>query len=176
MKNRLQTFCIKHYGHGNIGSGSSLVVATREEYAREMLWQYFLDKQDRGEPLQVGSKSLMEVETFEDSHLSCYPVSCEKAGVRIEYRYSEVDGESVSEIVYIDVGAASLADELDSLQASENGGRGVECVRSIVACLRRGGLTAAKVIADKAADEIASYPAIEAVLKRQGFVYQPDWV
>jgi len=176
MKKRLQIFCIKHYGQGMIGSGASLVVATCENYAREMLWQHFLNKQDRGEPLQVGSKSLMEVETFEDSHLSCYPVSCDKAGVRIEYQYTEIDEQRVEKIVYIDVGAAPLADELDSLQAGENSGRGVSCVRSIVAYLRRDDLSAAKAIVNNEGDKIASYPAIVAVLKRQGFVYQPDWV
>ncbi|MDR3616564.1 MAG: hypothetical protein P4L53_23595 [Candidatus Obscuribacterales bacterium] len=176
MKNKLQIFSIKHWGQGMIGSGTSLVVATCENYAREMLWQHFLNKQDRGEPLQVGAKSLMEVEPFEDSHLSCYPVSLDKAGVRIEYQFSEIDGQTVTNVVYVDVGATSLADELDSLQARENDGRGVSCVRSIVDYLRRDDLSAARAIVNNEGDKIASYPAIEAVLMRVGFVYQADWV
>jgi hypothetical protein len=174
MKNKLQTFCIKHWAQNMTSSGASLVVATCENYAREMLWQHFLNKQDRGLPLQVGSKSLMEVEPFEDSPLSSYPVSCDKAGVRIEYQYDEVDGHTVMSVVFIDVGATALADELDSLQAHENDGRGVSCVRSIVAYLRRDDLSAAKAIVNNEGDKIASYPVIEAALMRVGFVYQPD--
>lgn len=173
MKNKI--FCIKHYGHHMVGSGASLVVASCENYAREMLWQYFLDKQDRGEPLQVGAKSLMEVEAFEDSHLAGYPVSLDKIGVRIEYQYGEVNGDNVTKVIFIDDGAAALAEELNSLQESQNDGRGVSCVRTIVAYLRRDDLTSAKAVANNEGDKIASYPAIEAVLQRVGFSYQRDW-
>jgi hypothetical protein len=176
MKSKLQTFCIKHWAQNMTSSGVSLVVATCENYAREMLWQHFLNKQDRGLPLQVGSKSLMEVEPLEDSNLSSYPVSGDKAGVRIEYQYDEVEGQTVMTVVYIDVGAAALADELDLLQSRENDGRGVSCVRSIVSYLRRDELSAARAVVNNEGDKIASYPAIEAVLMRVGFVFQPDWV
>lgn len=168
-------FCIKHYGQNMIGSGASLVVASCENYAREMLWQYFLDKQDRGEPLQVGAKRLMEVEPLEDSFLSNYPVSPNEIGVRIEYHYGENETDTSMKVVFIAGGAEALAAELNALQSCQNDGRGVSCVKSIVAYLQRNDLTAAKAVVNNEGDKIASYPEIEAVLQRVGFAYQPDW-
>ena len=57
-----------------------------------------------------------------------------------------------------------LADTLDQLQAKENNGRGVSCVRGIVSELRRYNLSGAQAIANNEYDKIRSYPEIKAVV------------
>lgn len=54
-----------------------------------------------------------------------------------------------------------LADLLDELQAKENDGRGVSCVRQVVLYLRRGDIGSATRGARHDHDKIRSYPEIE---------------
>lgn len=55
----------------------------------------------------------------------------------------------------------SLADQLDELQSQENNGRGVSCVKSVVAYLRVGDLDHARQICFHDHDKIINYPAIK---------------
>lgn len=57
-----------------------------------------------------------------------------------------------------------LADRLDSLQAVENEGRGITCVRSIVLYLRRGDWESAQAIRRNEGDKTRVYPRVEAEL------------
>lgn len=62
----------------------------------------------------------------------------------------------------------ALADELDTLQARENDGRGVSSVRAIVRELRAGNLEGAKAVAYLTdADKIRNYPVIEEIIKQK---------
>jgi hypothetical protein len=65
------------------------------------------------------------------------------------------------------------ADHLDLLQSRQNDGRGVSCVRQLVAYLRRGDRQSAMAIANNEWDKIASYPEIADNLKAMGLV-RPD--
>ena len=58
------------------------------------------------------------------------------------------------------MGNMDLASELEILQAQENEGRGVECVRSIVTYLRVGDTESARNVAYNEGDKIRSYPGI----------------
>lgn len=61
----------------------------------------------------------------------------------------------------------ALADELDTLQAQENDGRGVSSVRAIVHELRAGNMEGAKAAYFTDADKIRNYPAIEEIIKQK---------
>jgi hypothetical protein len=63
----------------------------------------------------------------------------------------------------------ALAQELNVLQQSENSGRGVSVVRSIIASLERGDISAAMKEASLDHDKIRNYPAIEELLRSQLF-------
>ncbi len=53
------------------------------------------------------------------------------------------------------------ADELDALQAEQNEGRGVCCVRSIVSCLRKHDGPCAKRVYQSEGDKIYQYPELQ---------------
>lgn len=57
-----------------------------------------------------------------------------------------------------------LADTLDQLQAVENDGRGVSCVRGVVGELRRSNRAGAEAIANNDYDKIRNYPEIKRVV------------
>ena len=57
-----------------------------------------------------------------------------------------------------------LADQLDVLQKRENEGRGVSCVRTIIACLNRGDINGAKAVCKNDGDKIESYDDIKKFL------------
>ncbi|MDX1535896.1 MAG: hypothetical protein R3346_04015 [Candidatus Spechtbacterales bacterium] len=61
----------------------------------------------------------------------------------------------------------TLANNLDELQASENEGRGISCVRTIAAYLRAGDKKTARAICLNESDKIRSYPEIYGLLKEQ---------
>lgn len=65
--------------------------------------------------------------------------------------------------------SASLADELENLQADKNEGRGVTVVRSIAGLLRSGNIQEAKALASHDHDKIRNYPDIENVLRQKLF-------
>lgn len=56
------------------------------------------------------------------------------------------------------------ADLLEQLQAKENDGRGITCVRSIVSYLRQGDWESAKAIRRNEGDKTRSYPEVEKAL------------
>jgi hypothetical protein len=62
---------------------------------------------------------------------------------------------------------SQTADLLDELQAKENRGRGVACVRSMVFLLRQGELGQAVAVANHEWDKIRNYPKIAAACKEQ---------
>ena len=62
-----------------------------------------------------------------------------------------------------------MADELDSLQAKENEGRGITCVKDVVTSLRRGDLDSAKQVCSWDHDKIGNYPEIKEFIKNNLF-------
>lgn len=58
----------------------------------------------------------------------------------------------------------SLADQLDELQSQENNGRGVSCVKSVVAYLRTGDLEHAKQVCFWDHDKIINYPKVKSFI------------
>lgn len=67
------------------------------------------------------------------------------------------------------------ADRLFALQAEENSGRGVSCVRAICFELRRADIDGAQAVADNDGDKIRSYPDIVAALKEVGLWWDIDF-
>lgn len=63
----------------------------------------------------------------------------------------------------------NIANELDILQAKENEGRGISCVKTIVAYLKMGKLEDARTICHTEHDKIVSYPTIKNFLKEKLF-------
>ena len=59
---------------------------------------------------------------------------------------------------------SDFADELDKLQAQENDGRGVSCVKMIVSCLRLGNIEGARATYVVDGDKIRNYPEIEKII------------
>ena len=59
------------------------------------------------------------------------------------------------------------ANELDTLQAEQNTGRGVSCIRGIVHCLRRGDINTAKRVYQSEGDKIREYPKIQEWLEKR---------
>ncbi len=68
-----------------------------------------------------------------------------------------------------------IADALDTMQASENGGRGVACVREVVRWLRKGDLRNARLAAEHDRDKIRSYPAILQFIQEKLFPGDDQW-
>lgn len=64
-------------------------------------------------------------------------------------------------------------DELETLQATYNGGRGVSCVQSIIIYLRRGDNASALSTTINEFDKICSYPKIVEILGNnlEGAIY-----
>ena len=58
----------------------------------------------------------------------------------------------------------NIADELDALQAAENDGRGIDCVREIIEYLRRDQYDLAKNVRHIEGDKTRAYPKVEARL------------
>jgi len=54
--------------------------------------------------------------------------------------------------------------ELITLEARQNDGRGIQCVKAIIAELKNNRLSEAITIADNEADKLRNYPEIVAVL------------
>ena len=71
--------------------------------------------------------------------------------------------ESKPEINSMDI----LADKLDALQAKENNGLGVSCVRTPILYLRRGEIEQAKAVCLNDGDKIRNYPEIEAMIEKE---------
>jgi hypothetical protein len=57
-----------------------------------------------------------------------------------------------------------FADQLDVLQKKENEGRGVSCVRTIIACLNNGDIESAKAVCVNEGDKIERYDDIKKFL------------
>lgn len=64
---------------------------------------------------------------------------------------------------------ASIADELEKMQAIENEGRGISCVKTVIIYLRLGDLTKAKAVCDNEGDKIGNYPEIKEYIKKTLF-------
>jgi len=62
-----------------------------------------------------------------------------------------------------------LANELDVLQKTENDGRGVSCVQSVISYLRQGKLDEAKRLCNWDHDKIANYPKLVTYIKNNLF-------
>lgn len=73
------------------------------------------------------------------------------------------------EILKNNISIEELASRLDLMQKEKNEGRGVNVVRSIIDCLRRGDVIEAKSIASWDHDKIRNYPDIEKLLIEQLF-------
>jgi hypothetical protein len=63
-----------------------------------------------------------------------------------------------------------LAQRLNNLQLRKNAGRGVECVKTLIQCLRQHDLVRAKALASNEADKIRAYPDIEREVKKLDFI------
>ena len=59
-----------------------------------------------------------------------------------------------------------LVNDLDTLQAKENKGRGISCVKSVVDLMKRGELILARTVRQTEGDKTRSYPEVEALLYR----------
>lgn len=64
----------------------------------------------------------------------------------------------------IERGIIVVADELDALQAKQNEGRGVSCVRTMVFYLRQDNVVSALAVRQIEGDKTRSYPDIEQFL------------
>lgn len=147
-----------------------MVVAARESFARQYVWDYLTAKP--GGNTQCQSMALFECERLEDSSdMNGYPVALTEVGVVSEYHYPALDRPQECRVVYVR-NADQLAQQLSELQAKQNEGRGVSCVRNLCAYLRRKDLTSAKAVVANESDKIRSYPEIVEALKSVGFWYQ----
>lgn len=167
-----QIFCVRHWGSGGTGSGYTVVVASSDPMAREMVKQYLLSKPDGHQ--QYTRKDLFDVEPLEESPLGNECFAADEHGVKAEYWLPE--GEHHIRLIYLGCDVNALADELDGLQARQNDGRGVSCVRGIVSSLRRGEFGDARACARNESDKIRSYKEIVAVLKRVGLWSELRWL
>ena len=66
-------------------------------------------------------------------------------------------------------------EKLDKMQAEKNSGRGISCVRQIVAFLRSDDERSAKATAQWDHDKIRSYPDIHSYLVEHGFITLIEW-
>lgn len=167
-----QIFCVRHWGNGGEGSGYTVVVASSDRMAREMVKQYLLAKPEGYR--QYTRLDLFEVEALDESPLGDECYSTEESGVKAEYWLKE--GEMHPQLVFLGCDVLALAAELDGLQSRQNDGRGVSCVRGIVSSLRRGEFGDARACANNESDKIRSYPEIVAVLKRVGLWSELRWL
>lgn len=163
----MPTFAVRHYGQNGDGTGVTIVVASRESMARVMVGNYLNNKP--GGHQQNPGQDYLEVDLFEDSPFAGEPnIPTVSSGVAAELYFPSSDDSGIARLVYSaavpDLNV--LADELDQLQQIQNEGRGVCCVRSVVAALRHGYLNMARAMVRNEMDKIRSYPDIVAVLKR----------
>lgn len=77
------------------------------------------------------------------------------------YEIVEIEVESLTETQKRNNQNFEAADMLDSLQARQNNGRGVTCVRSIVHYLRNNDFDSAKAVWSNDGDKIRQYPEVE---------------
>jgi len=69
----------------------------------------------------------------------------------------------------------TIADELAAVERIQNNGRGVSCVRSIIACLRASGdMDRPKAIVWNEFDKLRNYPDIVDVLRKHGLTHEVD--
>lgn len=69
-----------------------------------------------------------------------------------------------------------LADILDKLQAPQNNGRGVSCIRSMITWLRRGDYRSARAVSSNEYDKIRGYPDIQLVIDHEfgDYIYKAE--
>lgn len=73
-------------------------------------------------------------------------------------------------------------DKLEALDNAANGGRGLQCVKSIIANIKRGDIDAARRIREWDGDKTRSYPKIEMQLyymfgcRGHGMLHCKDWL
>lgn len=163
LKNLVYTF--RHWGVNGVGTGVSVVVAQNHNLAFRLLKSYL-----EGKPNGHTQRSMPDWDLHEESELCGEVVTDTTAGVKLEYWYESE--HAPRRLVYIGYGAARLADELDALQAKQNDGRGVTCVRALCAQLRRDDLVGARAIAWNDGDKMRAYPEIVALLRHVGFWYE----
>lgn len=165
-KSERKTFAVRCYGEGGKGTAVIVVVAS-ERLVGDLVIQYLHAKPEGYR--QCAQKSLLQIEPHEDSEFSDERIGVDKYGVVLEYNYPEPESRHahVPLLVYIDE-ADKLADELDALQAKAYEGRGISCVRSVVAYLRRGDFSKARAVVNNESDKIRSHEDIVAVLERTG--------
>jgi len=66
----------------------------------------------------------------------------------------------------------ALANKLETLQASENGGRGVECVKAVIHYLRKGMISAAKSMCFNDDDKFYYLKEIREII--EGELFEPE--
>ena len=169
----IQTFAVKCWGPG--GSGTSVIIVNATPRMVGLLVMNYLRDKPEGYR-QCQQENLLEIEPHEDSSFADERVSLDKIGVVLEYHYPEEDPDGVrlTDLIYI-ADADALADELDGLQAQANQGRGVCCVRDVIAYLRRGDYSTARAVINNESDKIRSYEKIVAVLERTGLWHRIDF-
>lgn len=59
----------------------------------------------------------------------------------------------------------ALADQLDRMQAMQNFGRDISCVRTLITYLRAGDVNSAKAVYNNESDKIRSYPEIDKLIR-----------
>lgn len=68
----------------------------------------------------------------------------------------------------------SAVSEIADVERVQNSGRGICCVRSILACLHKGNVRVAKAVIWNEFDKIRNYPAVVAVLRKHGLTQEVD--
>lgn len=172
-RNERKTFAVRCYGEGGKGT-AVIIVNASERLVGEVVMQYLRAKPEGYR--QCAQASLLQVEPHEDSEFSNERVSLDLAGVVLEYNYREPGHPDahIPYLVYL-ADAEKLAEELDTLQAKENQGMGVSCVRSVAFHLRRGDFTGARAVANNESDKMRRFKDIVAVLERTGLWYRIDF-
>lgn len=172
-RNQRKTFAVRCYGEGGKGT-AVIIVNASERLVGEVVMQYLRAKPEGYR--QCAQASLLQVEPHEDSEFSDERVSVELAGVVLEYNYREPEHPDarIPYLVYV-ADAEELADEVDTLQAKVNQGRGAECLRSVVFHLRRGDYTGARAVINNDSDKMRGFKDIVAVLERTGLWSRIDF-
>lgn len=165
----LKAYAVSHRGVGGEGTGITAVVARNARHARQLVKDY-LDRKPNGQGArQCSSAALLEVEEYDYSTLCSHPMSTESSGVKVEYWFRP--DCAAPDVVYLH-DHESFTCRLDELQAVQNQGRGVDCLRTVCLFLRRGEFGRARSCVLSEMDKIGMYPELVALLSQVGFWYQ----
>ena len=63
-----------------------------------------------------------------------------------------------------------IAEKLENLEKEKNNGRGIQCVKTVITCLKKEKLDTAKAVVSNEWDKISSYDDIAILPKEKGLV------